>query len=84
MSQLWSWLLAAVGITGIYLAGSRRTIGWTIGVAAQVLWVAYAIVTQQWGFIASALVYAAVYARNWIKWTREQHSAPPTSTEEAA
>jgi nicotinamide riboside transporter PnuC len=69
--QTWSWILAAIGITGIWLAGSRRTIGWTIGVAAQLLWIAYAIATHQWGFIASALAYGFVYARNWAKWRRE-------------
>lgn len=68
--QLWSWILAAIGITGIWLAGSRNTVGWMIGVLAQVLWIIYAISTKQWGFIASALAYGFVYGRNWLKWRR--------------
>lgn len=63
--QLWSWLLAAIGITGMALAGrTRPAIGWTIGIAAQVLWAAYALATGQYGFLLSCAGYAAVYTLN--------------------
>lgn len=64
--QLWSWLLAAIGVTGIALAGRKAApwIGWTIGLTAQLLWVAYALVTGQYGFLASALAYGTVYGLN--------------------
>lgn len=68
----WSWLLTAVGVTGLWLAGSRKGVGWAIGVGAQVLWISYALATMQLGFLASALVYGSVYARNMIKWKREK------------
>ena len=71
MSAVWSYLLTAAGVTGIWLAGRKSTWGWAIGLGAQVLWVAYAVATRQWGFIVSALVYGSVYARNWVRWTRE-------------
>lgn len=64
----WSWLLTAVGVVGLFLAGSRRSVGWAVGLGAQMLWVAYAIHSQQWGFIASALAYGSVYARNFYRW----------------
>lgn len=66
----WSISLAAIGILGIWLAGQKRALGWAVGVAAQLLWVAYAVVTGQWGFILSAVVYGAVYGLNWWRWTR--------------
>lgn len=66
----WSWLLAAVGLVGLWLAGSGRRGGWAVGIAAQGLWIAYAVATAQWGFIATAVAYAAVYARNWRASTR--------------
>jgi membrane protein implicated in regulation of membrane protease activity len=75
MAQWWSWTLAAIGILGIYLAGRKRAVGWLVGVAAQVLWLAYAIVTRQWGFIATAVAYAAVYGKNWVAWRREAKGA---------
>jgi hypothetical protein len=72
----WSVLLTAVGVLGIWLAGSRRWQGWALGVAAQGLWIAYAIVTRQWGFIASALVYGFVYGRALYRWRRDEKRVP--------
>jgi hypothetical protein len=71
MTQWWSWLLTAVGVTGLYYAGSKRKLGWAIGLAAQVLWITYAVTTRQWGFVASAFAYGWVYGRNWQRWHRE-------------
>lgn len=73
--MLWSYLLAAVGILGLVLAGRRKAIGWAIGLGAQGLWIAYALATHQFGFIVSALAYGAVYARNWLAWRREPEPA---------
>ena len=69
---VWSVALAAVGILGIYLAGRKNLWGWAIGTGAQVLWIIYALVTTQYGFILSALAYGAVYGRNWWRWWVEQ------------
>ena len=35
-----------------------------IGLSAQGVWMAYAVSTQQWGFIVSAFAYGWVYALN--------------------
>lgn len=67
----WSIILAAVGIAGLYVAGRKLWWGWLIGLGAQVLWVAYAVATRQWGFIASALAYSVVYGRNALAWRRK-------------
>ena len=67
----WSILLTTVGIFGLWIAGQKKAWGWSVGVAAQLLWIAYAITTRQWGFIASALVYGAVYGRNFLAWRKE-------------
>jgi hypothetical protein len=56
----WSWLLTAVGVLGLYLAGRRSPWGWAVGLGAQGLWLAYAVATTQYGFIASALAYGLV------------------------
>jgi len=69
---VWSIALAAVGILGIYLAGKKNAWGWFIGLSAQALWIVYAIVTQQWGFIASALAYGFIYGKNWLAWKKDK------------
>lgn len=66
----WSWLLTAVGVTGLWLAGSKNKVWWMIGLGAQFLWLAYALATEQYGFFFSAFAYGSVYARNLRAWWR--------------
>ena len=80
--MLWSYALAVVGIFGIWLAGRRNLWGWAVGCAAQGLWIVYALATEQYGFIASALAYAAVYGRNWRRWYVERRDAIPDPAED--
>lgn len=77
--MLWSYLLAAVGVTGLYLAGRKVWWAWLIGLAAQVLWIAYALATVQYGFIVSALAYGWVYARNARLWRRQSRDSTEMS-----
>lgn len=67
----WSWLLTAVGVTGLWAAGSKKAWGWAVGIGAQALWIAYALATDQYGFLLSALAYGTVYVRNFLAWSRE-------------
>jgi hypothetical protein len=63
-----------IGVTGIYVAGRKNKAGWAIGLGAQFLWIAYAFVTKQYGFLVSAFVYGYFYANNFVKWWREEHA----------
>lgn len=69
--MIWSFVLAAVGIAGIYLAGRKSKWGWGLGLAAQVLWVVFALTTAQYGFILTAVAYGAVYGKNLWQWHKE-------------
>lgn len=66
--QLWSWILAVVGVSGLYVAGRGSWVGWAIGLASQVLWLVYSITTEQWGFLVSCFLYGVVHLRNLITW----------------
>ncbi len=76
MGLMWSITLAAVGVLGLYVAGIGKWQGWALGLFAQTLWVAYAVATEQWGFIASALAYGYVYGKNTIGWYRKRVQTP--------
>ena len=67
----WSVLLTVVGITGFLLAGCKVWWAWYVNIGCQFLWAAYAVATQQWGFIAASAVYAVVFTRNAVAWTIE-------------
>lgn len=70
MSELWSWALSALGITGLFFIGQRRWYGFAIGAANESLWLVYAITTQQYGFIIGAVAYGALHIRNMRKWRK--------------
>lgn len=74
--QWWSWLLTVVGLAGLILAGRRVWWAWYINLGCQALWMAYAIVTEQYGFIVAALAYSVVFFRNAVAWTRERKTVP--------
>jgi len=74
----WSWLLTVVGVTGLWFAGRKDWRGWLIGLAAQALWITYALVSQQYGFLASAAAYGWVYGLNVWRWTRRDKTNTET------
>lgn len=73
--MIWSLVLAAVGVFGLWLAGRKNWVGWAVGLGAQVLWFAYALVTKQYGFIVSALAYGWVYGTNLVRWRKDAREA---------
>ena len=72
---IWSVALAAIGILGLLLAGRKKSVGWGIGLSAQLLWIIYAIATAQYGFILSALAYGFVYGKNYLAWRKDEAKA---------
>ncbi|MFB7936666.1 hypothetical protein [Streptomyces sp. NPDC056049] len=68
----WSYILTAVGVFGLWLAGRKSKFGWAVGLGAQVLWLSYAVTTEQWGFILSAVAYGWVYSKNFLAWRRAE------------
>lgn len=75
----WSVILTAVGVAGFVLAGRKIWWAWYVNIGCQVIWFAYAIATQQWGFIASAALYSWVFIGNARRWTKE-HRATKEAT----
>jgi hypothetical protein len=68
----WSWILTAIGVFGLWVSSTGRSWGFLVGLAAQVLWIAYALATDQYGFIVSAIAYAWVYSRNFKTWRKQE------------
>ena len=69
--ELWSWGLAIIGVAGIYFFGRKTLWGWFVLLFNEVIWVTYAIVTEQYGFIVSAVAYAAVYIKSYLHWKED-------------
>lgn len=70
--EWWSWILATIGVSGIFFVGQKTIWGWLVLLANEVLWTVYAVATEQYGFIFSAVAYAAVYIRSYLHWKRDK------------
>lgn len=65
------WVLTLVGLTGFTLAGRKVWWSWYVNLFCQVLWVIYAVRTEQYGFLVSAGVYSIVFGQNALRWQIE-------------
>jgi len=65
----WSYILACLGCFALWLMAKKNKWGWIIGASIQILWIIFALVTKQYGFIVSAIVYAGFYINGYIKWS---------------
>jgi hypothetical protein len=68
---MWSYVLAVIGVAGIFFVGRKTIWGWLVLLFNEVLWIAYALITDQYGFIFSAIAYAVVYIKSYLLWRRE-------------
>jgi hypothetical protein len=68
---MWSWLLACVGVVGTFFVGRKTIWGWIVLFFNECLWIAYALITKQYGFIFGSLAYMSVYVRSYIHWSKE-------------
>ena len=71
IQMMWSYVLAAIGVTGIYFVGRKSIWAWFLLLFNECLWMVYAITTEQYGFIFAAIAYAIVYIRSYIHWSKE-------------
>ena len=69
----WSFVLAAGSIGGLWIVSKKPTIGWAWTLIMEFLWIAYAALIRQWGFMVLCICYAIVYTFNLYK-TRSQNA----------
>jgi nicotinamide riboside transporter PnuC len=69
---MWSWILAFVGVTGIFFVGRKTIWGWFVLLFNECLWTIYALQSKQYGFILASVSYAIVYIRSYLHWRRDE------------
>lgn len=63
------WLLSAITITQMVLAGNLHRRAWALGLANQALWLGWIVGTASWGFLPMNVALWVVYGRNHLRWT---------------
>lgn len=61
------WMLVVGGVLGMYLAGSGRRWAWLLLFGLQPIWIAYAVVTGQFGFVLGSLAYAVAQLNGYLR-----------------
>lgn len=84
LSQILSFILSAVGICGFLLAGQKIWWAWYVNLANQLVWLAYSLITQQWGFLLATAFYMGVFSVNAYKWTKGYKMAKAQVAKEEA
>lgn len=64
------YLLSAITIYSMLLAGNKKRGAWLVGLVNQLLWLVWIVLSGAWGLLPMNIALWVVYARNYIKWTK--------------
>jgi len=73
----WPWLLTGLQVLSLWAAGRRHWWAWLLGGSVQLPWIAYALMTDQIGFIPGCAISASVQIYSFL------HNATRTTRLEA-
>ena len=62
------WLLSAITIYTMFLAGNVNKGTWLVGLVNQALWLIWIFAAEAWGLLPMNFALWVVYARNHFKW----------------
>ena len=64
-AEILSWIIPLVGAACFWVC-IKHPWGWFVGIVQQAMYLAYAFVTHNWGFILHSLIFTAIFIRNYI------------------
>lgn len=65
------WVLSAITLYLNVKVGDRKAWAWSMSLLNQVLWFAWIVLTESWGFLPMNIGLAIVFWRNARKWERQ-------------
>jgi hypothetical protein len=71
---LWPWVLTGLQVLALWAAGRRRWWAWLLGGCIQLPWIAYALMTDQFGFIPGCAISAVVQTYSFLHSSRTTRS----------
>lgn len=64
------YLMSAITIYQLSLAGKQRASTWLWGLGNQTLWLTWIVATESWGLLPMTAALVVLYARNFRLWTQ--------------
>lgn len=71
------WLALVLNAAAIHLLGKKKKSGFSLGVAANLTWIAFAILAHSLATVVACSIFVVLNAKGWWNWTREQASKEP-------
>jgi hypothetical protein len=64
------YVLSAITIYTMFLAGGKKKYAWLVGLLNQALWLIWIVTIHEWGLIPMNVALWVVYTRNYMKWNK--------------
>ncbi len=65
------WLATVCGLAGVYLIGSKKSIGFPIMMIASLSWLTVGFLIGSLALIIGSAVFFSLHVRGWLKWRKE-------------
>jgi hypothetical protein len=72
----WTWALTGLQVMALWVSGRGRAWGWMVGSAVQPGWIAYALLTDQLGFVIGCAISAGVQLSAYLRANGADTGAP--------
>jgi hypothetical protein len=66
-----TWILSAITIFSMWLAGNRNPWAWVVSLLNQALWFTWIVLEGEWGLLPMNLAMVFVSFRNLRKWLND-------------
>jgi hypothetical protein len=63
----WTWALTGLQVMALWVAGRGQAWGWMLGSAVQPGWIAYALLTDQLGFVIGCAISTGVQLSAYVR-----------------
>lgn len=64
----YTWIMSAITIYMMWLAGDKKKLAWGLGLVNQALWLLFIFQKQAWGLLPMNIALWIVYGRNLLRW----------------
>jgi hypothetical protein len=71
----WTWALTGLQVMALWVAGRGQAWGWMVGSAVQPGWIAYALLTDQLGFVIGCAISTGVQLSAYLRASGSPRSA---------
>ena len=66
------WIALVLNAFAIYLLGKKQRTGWSLGVIANLAWIAFGLLAHSVATMVACSIFVALNIKGWWDWRKEQ------------